>query len=50
LIGYVQLTSNDKKMLQMEFGFCDNFDVTAASLADGIVARGDDILAEFKER
>ena len=38
-------------MLQMEFCFHDNFDITAASLANDIVARGDDVLlAEFKER
>ena len=51
LTCYVQLTNDDKKILQMEFGCYDNFDVTAASLADDMVARGDNILlAEFKER
>ena len=38
-------------MLQMECCFHDDFDITASSLANDIVARGDDVLlAEFKER
>ena len=35
----------------MEFCFHDDFDITAASLANDIAARGDDtLLGEFKER
>lgn len=35
----------------MEFCFHDDFDITAASVANDIVARGDNVLlAEFKER
>lgn len=45
------MTSDDKKMLQVQYCFHDDFDIAAASLADDIVARGDNILlAEFKER
>ena len=47
----LQMNNGDHKMIPVEYCPHDDVDSIAASLADDIVAKGDDaFLVEFKER